>query len=439
MKILMLCEYFPPVNKIGAVRPAKLSEYIAHLTDAEITVVCPMPVGISCPETEETASGVTVRRIKRNGLLNRLHRKSDPAGGKGNVPLASSSGSVGGGIKRRILSLVLRFRDKAELSYSVSRAARLLRHEEFDVVWSTYNTEFGHLAARRYQSAHKKVKWIADFRDPTWTAEMSERKKNKMKDFAAKTAQNCDAVVAVTEGILLAHRDDFKGTPAYVITNGYDPRDRVPRAFPNDGIFRFVYTGELYNGKRDMTPLFRALQALASENVVDLNRVEVLYAGKSSGVFMEQLRQYPEIKGIDCGFVSREKAMEMQDRSQIPVLCSWCTKEDKHTLTGKFFEYLSAEKPMLCLISGDASGSALAESVRNHALGCCCEQANDKEDFAALCEFLKEQYTSYMETGKTVFSPDRSYISRFSYEEISKELYALMTALTEEHSEGSKG
>ena len=427
MRVLFLCEYFPPENKIGAVRPSRVAKYLGRKEDLDITVVCARPHGIECPATEEIYPGVRVIRIEKSKLAGLMYRKK--RGGTKSSSAATSNGQRSVSLKSRlkgsIISTLFRLRIELERDGLYRDARKLIKNEAFDVVISTFNTEFGHTVAKDYKAKHPSTKWIADFRDPTVSDWLSDNEKNRLRTFAQETARRCDAITVVAQGILDVHEKDFAGTPCYVIPNGYDPEDRVECPAPNDGMFRLVYTGELYNGRRDITPVFRALAELSEDGKVDLTRVEVVYVGKSGAVFAQQAQKYSYVKSSNRGFVPHAEAMKLQSQSQILLLSSWCTPQDKHTLTGKFFEYLSAGKPIVCTISGDGSGSALSEMIAKHKLGVCCEQA-EPQDYLKLRDYLELQYRAFAENGVCEHRPDMDYINDFSYENIAERFYSLI-------------
>ena len=427
-RLLILCEYFPPENKIGAVRPARLAKYLAKQQGIEVSVVCAKPHGLACAKEDQMYDSVRVRRISKGKLVGLLHRKSPNGSGgmNGKVPVGKERISVR--LKRRLVSGILSVRDRMERETLYRGAIRNIAMDEYDVIFSTFNTDFGHRVAKWYKTRHPSVKWIADFRDPTWSVAMTEERKAAAKEFAADVARCCDVITVVTPGIVDAHREDFLDRRCCVVYNGYDPDDRIGmEQADNDGVFRLVYTGELYNGRRDLRPVFCALTRLAEQEKVDLSKIEVVYAGQSGSVFEEQAARFGAIRYCNKGFVAHPTAMNLQNQAQILLLASWCGHNDKYTLTGKFFEYLSANRPIVCVISGEEKGSALSTAINEHGLGVCYEAANDQIDFERLCAYLEAQYCGFIMKQSGAFKPDLEYIGQFSYEKIAEQVYDIIS------------
>jgi len=422
IRLLMLCRYFSPENKIGAIRPAKFAKYLNETGQYKITVIAAMPYGIDCPAYELTQDGIEIFRVDTGRLASHLHFKKADKGAAFSSQKSNSQNKKS--LKRFIIGLVFRFRLFGEKYAMLQNAKRILNDgsRQFDVMFSTYNTEFGHILARWYKKKHQGLKWIADFRDSVWLTNSTPKQIKKAKRFAQKTAKHCDMITAVSQGILQTHAEDFEGRETQVIYNGFDSADIPEVSVTPDGILKLAYTGELYSGRRDLTPIFKALDTLAKEGKIDISKVQVIYAGNSGGIFEEQIRPYQNIPYLNKGFIPRSEALSLQLSSDILLLASWCHKGDKHTLTGKYFEYLGMKKPILSVISGEETGCILKELITEHKLGFCYEEANDALEFNMLCDFLEQQYQNLVEKGSVLFSPNEAYIESYEYRNIAKEM-----------------
>ena len=183
--LLILCRYFSPENKIGAVRPSKFAKYLARSGKYNVTVVAAMPYGVQCKEHEITSEGVEIYRVNTGKSASLLHFKKSGQGAS--VSSQMSNAPQKNNLKHFIISRLFRIRLWIEKNAMLSNAKKILKKnkKEFDVIFSTYNTEFGHDVANWYKNKHKKVKWIADFRDSVWltnsTPEQVKKAKNLLK------------------------------------------------------------------------------------------------------------------------------------------------------------------------------------------------------------------------------------------------------------------
>ena len=155
---------------------------------------------------------------------------------------------------------------------------------------------------------------------------------------------------------------NFFTKPKHVITNGYDPEDIKSIDETNSPYFNINYTGQLYLGRSNLSPVFEVLKKLTNSNAVSKEKIRFEYAGNGYQLVYSMASKYGmEDILINHGVVNREKSLKIQKNSKILVLASWNTKKEKGILTGKFFEYMMMDKPIIAAISGDDKNSILKE------------------------------------------------------------------------------
>ena len=92
----------------------------------------------------------------------------------------------------------------------------------------------------------------------------------------------------------------------------------------------------------------------------------------------------------DHGWVSREESIRLQRNGDILLMASWNTEAFKGILTGKLFEYMMMNKPVVCCMSGDLTGSDVKGVLETTGIGFCYEQAGGQRDKDALYAFVKD-------------------------------------------------
>ena len=439
MKVLFICRYFPPENKIGAVRPSRIARYLHKNNGVDVDVLTVEPLEGFDTNVQQDNYGTHIFRVKPPLLILKLNHifkrpNSNLASSEINKKSTHSKTSKQKSIKRIIRNGLFHVREFVlEKSY-IYRARRKLGHlnGKYDVLVSTYSTKFSHILAMTYKEQNPEVKWIADYRDALWGADSTERQKKQGSKFVKKISKKCDAITIVSEGIKEIHSMDFGKVPVHVIPNGYDREDLIAvssEKTKHKKTLQIVYTGELYNGKRDLTPLFRAITHLCSDNSITSNDIEVIYAGKSGDVFVNQIRQYPEVHYQLKGFLPRNDALFLQANADILLMASWCEPNEKSIMTGKFFEYLQMDKPIICLISGSASGCELSDIIQKHNLGCSHEMATDDEDFQMLCDYVKECVSEKKGKGRISYQADKEFIIQYDYQNIASKFYEIIRGL----------
>ena len=434
MNVLIICRYFPPENKIGAVRPSRIAKYLNRYNDVEVSVLTVEPLGTDLQLFKDSYYGTKVYRVVVPSIIKRLNRtlkrNESVAATRTTEKQSNSDDNVRRiALKQKIRDILFVARERMLSKAYYSGAKRILKKNNitFDVVISTYNTEFGHNVGYWYKKNHPDVKWITDYRDPLWGSYSTFKQKKHGTAFVKRISKICDAITVVSTGIIDIHKDDFGGKPISLIHNGYDSEDQLTEdVSTNDKTVRLVYTGELYNGKRDLSPLFQAIYILQREHRIQPEDIEIVYAGKSGDSFASQISRFPQIKYTNSGFVSRNEALALQAGADLLILASWCEPNEKAVLTGKFFEYLQMRKPIICMISGSASGCRLTKIINEHFLGFSYEAVNKEMDQGLLCNYIEKQVMAKKDHGTVEFVGDDEFVKQFDYKSIAYEFYSII-------------
>lgn len=428
MRILIISYYFAPQNAIGAVRPTKLAKYLSRLGH-EVTVIC----GPGLKERRDPTLERDLRELADVRVVfewNPLRRPRPKASAPG--PAASAPSVPRTGWKHALADAAYRWlRWQADGSFR-RRALKALHALQgpYDVVFSSYAPLSVHEVARQAKRRGLARRWVADFRDELnlpffW----QKRKQARCLRWIRREA---DVLCAASQGVL-----DMMGFSdvGRVLTNGFDPEDLplAQAAQPKDSAFRLAYCGGLYawrtdSASRDLTPAFRALAALIKRGVLARESVRLAYAGGESAAFRRQaaacgLEELVE----DHGMVPRNASLALQREADVLLMASWNLSGQQGILTGKLFEYLMANRPILCCISGDQALSAVREVLEETGAGFCYEQAaaNEKE----LLDWL-EALVARWRAGQ-VLTPQRREraVEAYAYPSLAKTLEGWLAKL----------
>lgn len=200
----------------------------------------------------------------------------------------------------------------------------------------------------------KKIFLIQDFRDPiAENVYIKEGTLNgALKWIERKAVDSADAVTAVSKYTLKLLCK--KPKRAYVLYNGYTATKKLAKnasgLIPNSiGYFGSVYSARVH-------PLKNLALALKSTDFT------LYYAGKHSQTVREVFAACSCSENLkDLGMLSREDALDWEERMQILLILK--TEDDKGVLTGKFFEYITTERPVLVIGSADDEFNEIAERV----------------------------------------------------------------------------
>ena len=143
-------------------------------------------------------------------------------------------------------------------------------------------------------------------------------------------------------------------------------RRRFPRRCPGPPpgeTVSILYTGGIYRGYRDPSPLFRAIALLGAER----ERIAVHFYGPPE----EEVCPLAAEHGVgDRVFVHDpvpyKAALALQTAADVLLLLQWNDVRDAGNIPAKFFEYIGARRPILLL--GYERGD-LAAMIRERAAG----------------------------------------------------------------------
>ena len=197
---------------------------------------------------------------------------------------------------------------------------------------------------------------MADYRDLWYGNHFVNRSwlSNRLTDMIEKEfVKKADLITTVSGGFQARLSKRFS-CPVVKIENGFD-EESLPEAsgewqsyFPDDGKFRIVYTGSIYPGFQDPSPLFEALQLLSQKGFPVESKIEVLFYGSRLGNIQSLVNRYDLHDIVKMpGFVSREDSLRIQNSASALLFLEWEGPAGEGVLAGKLFEYLFAGKPIL--------------------------------------------------------------------------------------------
>ena len=107
-----------------------------------------------------------------------------------------------------------------------------------------------------------------------------------------------------------------------------------------------MYTGSIYEGKRDPSPLFKALSSSK-----DLQKNVVLnFYGNSSSFISDLSKRYNLESIINIhDSIPRSEILNIQKKADILLLLTWNSSKEKGLLGGKIFEYIASGNAILSI------------------------------------------------------------------------------------------
>ena len=415
MKLLLVTLYFPPAGGGGVQRPLKFASHLPAL-GIETHVLAPDdPKWVHEDADLPLPTQAWVHRARYVGPRGR--RIADELHGRSGVDLVLRRASTVG---RRLL---LPDENVTWNATAIPKAISIARSEGIDVVLTTSPPGSVHLIGAAVKKA-TGAKWVADLRDSIAlhahrSAEgVGARAKQKARAGVARlVAHQADAIVTAAESIAVETRGLNPSGRVVTIANGCDFDDFAGLEYVRGDRFRLTHAGSFF-GKRDPKPF---LQALAETGLDD---VTVRFLGDfrpGDREFMESLGLADRVELID--HVPRRESLRLQrDSDALLLLIPEAGGRGRGVLSGKVFEYLAAERPVLAVVPPDG---AAAELVRDTGAGLIAPP----EDVPAIRDAILELHARWR-AGKldgTPLSPEwREQLSRATrVEELAELLESL--------------
>jgi glycosyltransferase involved in cell wall biosynthesis len=415
MKLLLVTLYFPPAGGGGVQRPLKFASHLPAL-GIETHVLAPDdPKWLHEDADLPLPTQAWVHRVRYVGPRGR--RIADELHGRGGLDLVRlRAGSVG----RRLL---LPDENVTWNATAIPKAISIARSEGIDVVLTTSPPGSVHLIGAAVKAA-TGAKWVADLRDSIAlhahrSADgVGARAKQKARAGVARlVARQADAIVTAAEAISVETRGLNPKGRVVTIANGSDFDDFAGLEYVRGDRFRLTHAGSFF-GKRDPKPFLRALAESG------LDDVTVRFVGDfrpGDRQFMEELGLADRVELID--YVPRRESLRLQrDSDALLLLIPEAGGRGRGVLSGKVFEYLAAERPVLAVVPEDG---AAAQLIRETGAGVVAGP-DDVPAIRAALESLHAQWRAGSLNGTPLSPQWRDKLSRASrVEELADLLKAL--------------
>jgi glycosyltransferase involved in cell wall biosynthesis len=422
-RVLLISYHYPPRPSVGSLRPAGLAKYLPEFGWEPIVLTPTFPGrDIHGTQVWETGYRDVIADWKRRFGLNPqagLHAQL-------NLPLSAMPTSSKWYTKIMDFAWVcLTYPDanKGWTPFALEAISEFNRSQRAHAIISTGPPSSCHVIARKAKSM-LGCPWIADFRD-LWVQNLAATNAGialRMQGGLEKrTLRTADALVTVSEPWAERLRERYPDKPSYAIANGFDPDDFASPPPPLTRTFSITYTGQLYQGKRDPSPLFEVLQQLFQNGTVDRGDVRVRFYGPIEPWLLAIVQRYSLQDVVEMpGKVSREEALLRQRESQLLLQLGWSDPRETGQYTGKLFEYLGSRRPILAV--GGARG-VMTELLAKTGAGLHALSR------AELREFLVSAYAQYRSGGFVPFGASEADVKPYTHREMAHKMSVVLTTI----------
>lgn len=404
-RLLVITYYYPPNPSIGGHRWAAMTRYLRE-AGHDVTVLTTTMNGTLPDDGEQQV--VRAWDLQASDGIRRLVGRAPmetAATGKGGAPTTAAPAP-----RWMTHGLVPDSGIVAWVPAAVREARRIVRERSIDCVITSAPPDSVAMVPL-FLGRHRPA-WVADFRDGwtfeplrgAWPTRPQARLDARLERKVTGTA---DVVIGATEPIARDFTERLGANGAYV-PNAWDPAldaafDAAQPVPLDPERFNLVYTGQLSGpAGRDPRPLLEAMNRLVELRGDAARRLRLVLVG---GLDQHDARLLDELDGHGLvepvGQQPRDVSIATQRAGDALLLLT--TPGHASHATGKLFEYLAAERPILAL----ASGSAAAQIISDTKTGISVPP----DDVPAITEALGRM----LDGQGAAHAPDRDELARYRY------------------------
>jgi len=273
----------------------------------------------------------------------------------------------------------------------------------------------------------RKIKWIADLRDPIVgnVAAVDLMRNNDiftiglrkfLKIYNKLIIKNADFTIANTKTHLTQLKYEFPDKNIVTIRNSYDDDDFAGSVDLKYKAFTISHVGSYY-GLRSADMIFKALKLLEEIVAPEKLNLQILFYGLHETKLDQEIKKnsvkkYVKIKNI----VPHHKAIQTMRASHL--LLKATGKEALGQIPGKFFEYAGSQNKIFCI---GPENSEVGQIIKKFDLGYIVE--NDEK---RVLQILKENYFKFL--AGEFLGNDNVDLKQFSSDAMANKMLAVIKA-----------
>jgi len=304
---------------------------------------------------------------------------------------------------------------------SVKKLNSFLKENPVDVIISTGPPHSVHMIGLELKKM-TGIKWLADFRDP-WTnidyfhnLPLTKGARKKHHSLENQVIREADAVLVVGKSM----KEEFidRNQHVHVLSNGFDDQAQ-DEEISMDSKFSISHIG-MMNADRNPKIFWKALKELVDENEDFAEDLSVKLIGTCDAEVYQSVKDLGLNNYVNfVAYVAHKDVLKFQRSSQLLLLAVNDVPSSRSVITGKVFEYLQSNRPIIGI--GPVDGD-LSEILQQTEAG----QMVDFDDIQSLKTMLKNYYKQY-KSGQ--LQHHTKNIDRYHRKNLTKELADILKSL----------
>lgn len=402
-KLLIISYYWSPAGGPGVQRWVKLSKYLSklgyhcHVVTVDEQYASYPVIDLSLQKDVEASIKVTkTKSFEVLKVFSSLFKKEKvPYAG---IPDKNKMSVVGR------FALYIRsnfFIPDARVgwnNYAIKACEQIIEQEHIDVIITTSPPHSTQLVGLSLKKKYKHIKWIADLRDP-WTdiyyyEKLSHTQSSKQKDLhlERQVLEQADCAVTVSEDLktmFLKKSSKLTGDKITVLPNGYDEDDFADIVPLTNEVFTIAHTGTI-NSNYNIGGVIKAVNIFLQTQA----NLTINFIGNVDVHIKQQLQESVKTTVTFMAYMPHQDVIKQMCQADLLLLAIPDNPQNKGILTGKLFEYLASQKPILCIGPTDGDAAAIIQS-------CHAGKVFEFIDAAGILAYLQETHALWQQNKTT--------------------------------------
>ncbi len=313
-----------------------------------------------------------------------------------------------------LLNLLLQVPD-ADLLWALNARRpleRIICEKHPELIYTTSGPYSSHVLGL-WATSRYRIPWFADFRDP-WSKNLvlpylpGYRAINRMLE--RRVLAKANRVACVSQPWL----DDLQanlGREAgkfVLLPNGYDEADVRPLPFPEDlEKFTLTHLGSFYRNRRPFQ-LLEAVEDLLSRRRIPTSQLRIVFVGKNARKYVPSRTPFET-----HDYVPHRELERFRQVTNAFLLILDTSARNRGNYSGKIYEFLAANRPILAIVPRTGVAHQLIEETRTGVA-----VSGDKTEIANAIERLYLQWKD----GNSAWNPNWKVIHQYQRRKITRRL-----------------
>ena len=422
--VLIITYYWPPASGPGVQRWLKFAKYIAEenwhvyiltVRNGSFSSI-DLNIGKELPDKIEIFKAKTVEPFALYNLLRGKTGKQVEIGMSNIKETKNTFNRLSNYIRANFFIPDARI---GWVKFAVKKGVEIVRKYNIRHVITTGPPHSTHLIGMAVKSKINSVTWSADFRDPWTTIFYNEymlrtaRTIAKDKKLESEVLKKADNTFVVSKGMRKEFQD--RAQKIFHLPNGYDPADIPVVENINTEQFTIKYVGNFKSQQH--IPAFLEGFKQVVKTCPKLNFVIVGNIANEISKFIYDLDLEEHVNHL--GYVSHVEAVQHMMSANLLYLPIPNSSRNKLIVTGKIFEYLASNRPILSIGPVDGDASAIINKSNRHPM----LRYNDLDGIQS---YLLSMYKYWEENNGKSFIHNSSAHQYYSRKKLTKQLIQIL-------------